>query len=195
MSSDDKKRLLTKEFNVPETHIFYSRDTSFSQGIARVTDGYGVDVVLNSLAGDSLQASWECIAPFGRFIEIGKTDIMSNSSLPMGIFAKNVTFAAVDLVSIVKTNIKLANDLFIKIVGLIADGSLRGPRPLHLYPLAEAENAFRFMQSGNSTGRIIIARTENEQVTVGKLSPEALDSFDTISFYPKLTRNIETSHS
>ncbi|ROW00409.1 hypothetical protein VMCG_07295 [Cytospora schulzeri] len=90
---------------------------------------------------------------------------MANSLLPMGIFAKNVTFAAVDLVSIVKTNKKLATQLFTKTMGLIAEGSLRGPRPLHLYPLAEAENAFRFMQSGNNTGRIVITRTENDQVT------------------------------
>lgn len=131
-----------------------------------MTDGIGVDVVLNSLAGEGLQASWESIAPFGRFIEIGKADIMANSSLPMGIFAKNVTFAAVDLVSIVKSNTKLARDLFTKTMQLIASGSLWGPMPLHLYPLAEAEKAFRFIQSGNNTGRTIITRTENDQVTV-----------------------------
>lgn len=166
VGSDEKKRLLVEDFKIPEDHIFHSRDTSFAQGVARVTDGYGVDVILNSLSGERLQASWECIAPFGRFIEIGKADIMANSSLPMGIFAKNVTFAAVDLVSIVNTNKKLATQLFTKTMGLIAEGSLGGPHPLHLYPLAEAENAFRFMQSGNSTGRIVITRTENDQVTV-----------------------------
>ncbi|KAJ2998897.1 hypothetical protein NUW58_g172 [Xylaria curta] len=165
VGSEEKKRLLVEQFNIPENHIFHSRDTSFAQGIARVTDGYGVDVILNSLAGESLQAGWECIAPFGRFIEIGKADIMANSSLPMGIFAKNITFAAVDLVSIVKTNMKLASELFIKTMGLIANGSLQGPKPLHLYPLAEVEKAFRFMQSGNSTGRIIITRTTHDLVT------------------------------
>ena len=183
------------EFNIPEDYIFHSRDTSFAQGITRVTDGVGVDVVLNSLAGEGLRASWECIAPFGRFIEIGKADIMANSSLPMGIFARNVTFAAVDLVSIVKTNIKLARELFTRTMELIADGSLRGPMPLHLYPLSEAEKAFRFMQSGNNTGRIIITRTENDQVTVSKWSSVSFQSFSPMGACPKLIRAIETSHS
>lgn len=171
MGSEEKKRLVIEELNIPEDHIFHSRDISFAQGIARVTDGVGVDVVLNSLAGEGLQASWECVAPFGRFIEIGKSDIMANSSLPMAMFAKNVTFAAMDLATLVKTNVKLGIELFTKVTELILDGSLRRPTPLHLYPLAEAEKAFRFMQSGNNTGRIIITRTENEQVTVSKMSP------------------------
>lgn len=171
VGSEEKKRLLVEELDIPEDHIFHSRDTSFAQGIARVTDGVGVDVVLNSLAGEGLQASWECVAPFGRFIEIGKSDIMANSSLPMAMFAKNVTFAAMDLATLVKTNMKLGIELFTKVTELILDGSLRRPTPLHLYPLAEAEKAFRFMQSGNNTGRIIITRTENEQVTVSKLTP------------------------
>ncbi|KAK7920460.1 polyketide synthase PksD [Apiospora marii] len=165
VGSEDKKRLLVEEFHLQREHIFYSRDTSFANGVRRVTNGRGVDVVLNSLAGEGLRASWECIAPFGRFIEIGKADIMANSSLPMGTFAKNITFAAMDLVSIVKTNVKLAGELFHKAMELITDGLLKGPKPLHLYPLAETENAFRFMQSGNNTGRIVITGTKCDQVT------------------------------
>lgn len=48
----------------------------------RVTTGYVVDVILNSLSGYGLRASWQCVAPFGRFIETGKADITGNSSLP-----------------------------------------------------------------------------------------------------------------
>ena len=49
-------------YDIPEDHILYSRNTSFAQGIMRLTDNNGVDVVLNSLSGESLIASWECIA-------------------------------------------------------------------------------------------------------------------------------------
>ncbi|KAI0484906.1 hypothetical protein GGR56DRAFT_680801 [Xylariaceae sp. FL0804] len=166
VGSDEKRRLLVEELNIAEDHIFSSRDISFAQGIKRVTGGYGVDVVLNSLAGESLHASWDCVAPFGRFIEIGKADIMANSSLHMGGFARNVSFAAVDLVAILKTKFELARELFTTTMGLVADGRLRVPTPLHRYTLAEVEKAFRFMQSGNSTGRIVIVtETGNEYVT------------------------------
>lgn len=63
VGSDDKKQLLMKLYGIPEDHIFYSRNTSFSQGVMRMTNGRGVDVVLNSLSGESLLASWDCVAP------------------------------------------------------------------------------------------------------------------------------------
>ena len=63
VGSDAKKKLLMDTYGIPEDRIFYSRNTSFAQGIMRVTANRGVDVVLNSLAGDGLLASWECVAP------------------------------------------------------------------------------------------------------------------------------------
>lgn len=62
VGSDDKKKLLMSTYDIPEDHILYSRNTSFAQGIMRLTNNNGVDVVLNSLSGESLIASWECIA-------------------------------------------------------------------------------------------------------------------------------------
>ena len=66
VGSDEKKNLLMSEYDLPEHHILYSRDTSFAEGIMRLTDGQGVDVVLNSLSGENLIASWECIAEVRR---------------------------------------------------------------------------------------------------------------------------------
>ncbi|KAL1603469.1 putative PKS/NRPS-like protein biosynthetic cluster [Paraconiothyrium brasiliense] len=155
---DFKKQLLMDEYGIPADHIFYSRDTSFAQGIMRVTNGYGVDVVLNSIAGESLRASWECIAPYGRMIEIGKADINANTSLPMAFFAKNAMFAGVDLHHIVKDMNKkeLTHKLLQKTMELARDGSVRAPSPLQIYDVDQVENAFRYLASGKNTGRILI---------------------------------------
>jgi NADPH:quinone reductase-like Zn-dependent oxidoreductase len=59
---DHKKQLLIDEYDIPASHIFYSRDLSFAEGVMPVTKGYGVDVVLNSLVGEGLRVSWDCIA-------------------------------------------------------------------------------------------------------------------------------------
>lgn len=122
----------------------------------RLTQGYGVDVVLNSLSGDSLRASWECVAPYGRFIEIGKADIAANSALPMASFARNVSFSAVDMHYMMQSSAEAAGGLLQKLMELLANGALQHPRPLHLYSTASVEQAFRFLQSGRNTGRIII---------------------------------------
>lgn len=153
---DKKKQLLVDTFEVSPDHIFYSRNTSFAQGIMRITNGCGVDVVLNSLSGDKLEASWECIAPYGRFVEIGKMDIGANASLPMAHFAKNVSFCAIDLHHIAQTNVRLTGQLVQAVMDLIALGEAACPTPLHVYPATQVEKAFRYMQSGRNTGRIII---------------------------------------
>src|SRR2546430_307801 len=72
VGSTEKKHLVMKEYGIPEDHIFSSRDLSFAKGIMRATSGKGVDVVLNSLAGEALRLSWYCLAKFGRFLEIGR---------------------------------------------------------------------------------------------------------------------------
>ncbi|OTA80299.1 hypothetical protein M434DRAFT_401803 [Hypoxylon sp. CO27-5] len=153
---EKKKQLLINTFGIPDDHIFYSRNTSFARGIMRMTNGSGVDVILNSLSGDKLQASWECIAPYGRFIEIGKTDIGKNTALPMAHFAQNVSFCAIDLLHIVQTNARLTRELVQAVMDMIANGEAACPTPLHVYPVTQVEKAFRFMQGGKNTGRIII---------------------------------------
>ncbi|KAJ8123005.1 hypothetical protein ONZ43_g943 [Nemania bipapillata] len=160
---DEKKKFLMEQFDIAEDHIFYSRNTSFAKGIMRVTKGYGVDVVLNSLSGDGLRASWECIAPYGRFIEIGKADIMANSSLPMACFAKNVSFSAVDLVHLSQSDEELTARLLKSTLGLLEQGA-RHPSPLHVYPVSKVEDAFRYLQSGKNTGRIVIGVNPTDKV-------------------------------
>ncbi|TGJ80280.1 hypothetical protein E0Z10_g8483 [Xylaria hypoxylon] len=166
VGSNNKKQLLMDRFGIPEDHIFYSRDTSFAQAVKRVTGGYGVDVLLNSLSGDSLRASWECIAPYGRFVEIGKVDISANSPLPMGHFAKNTSFAAIDMVHIHMTDKQLTRQLMQKALDLAANADFLGtPFPLHFFPASQVEKAFRLMQSGKHSGRILVNVQDSDEVT------------------------------
>ncbi|KAI9691977.1 MAG: polyketide synthase [Bogoriella megaspora] len=153
---DEKKKLLVDQLQVPEDHVLYSRDTSFAQAIKRMTNGHGVDVVLNSLSGDSLVASWECIAPYGRFIEIGKADIYANSTLPMSMFALNVSFAAVDFVHLSQTGQDTVHTVLTEFFDLLANGTILPPFPIQTYPLSKVEDAFRLMQSGKNSGRIVV---------------------------------------
>lgn len=65
--------------------------------ILAATAGRGVDVVLNSLTGDLLDDSWNACAEFGRFVEVGKRDIIDGAKLDMSVFKRGVTFTAFDL--------------------------------------------------------------------------------------------------
>ena len=166
VGSNAKKAVLMEQYGIPESHIFYSRDTSFAKGIQRVTKGRGVDVVINSLAGSSLVASWECIASYGRFIEIGKKDIMSNSNLPMFSFRKNASFMGFDASTWQEERpVEARRDLRI-LVDLIANKTLHTPHPLHVYSISQTEEVFRLMQDGKTSGKIVLEITPDAHVKV-----------------------------
>ena len=74
VGSEDKASFLVKEFGISRNRIFNSRDSSFLKGIMDATNGSGVDLVLNSLSGELLSTSWNCVAPDGAMVEIGKRD-------------------------------------------------------------------------------------------------------------------------
>ena len=80
----EKRRFLKERFpQLTDSNIANSRDCTFERDILRATGGRGVNVVLNSLAGDKLQASVRVLAQHGRFLEIGKVDLSNNSNLGM----------------------------------------------------------------------------------------------------------------
>ncbi|KAL8909850.1 MAG: hypothetical protein Q9171_004837 [Xanthocarpia ochracea] len=126
------------------------------QGIMRLTNNKGVDVVLNSLAGKSLQASFECVAPLGRFIEIGKQDIYSGETLSMAPFLKGVMFSSVDLGVVAEQAQPLMATLMEAVISLATESTIKPPQPLNVFRVSEVESAFRFLQRGTNAGKTII---------------------------------------
>lgn len=98
VGSETKVQHLINNFGIPRSHIFSSRDTSFYPNLMKETEGQGVDIVLNSLAGDLLHASWKCVAEFGKMIEIGKRDFLEHGTLALEAFGGNRAFFGVDLI-------------------------------------------------------------------------------------------------
>ncbi|EFN63051.1 Fatty acid synthase [Camponotus floridanus] len=93
VGSIEKRDFIRKTFpSIPEDHIGNSRDTSFEQMIIQGTKGRGVNIVLNSLAEEKLQASVRCLAKGGRFLEIGKFDMVFNNPLEIFAFSKDISF-------------------------------------------------------------------------------------------------------
>ena len=165
VSSQEKKDFLIQVLGVPEANIFQSRNTSFKQAVLRATSGRGVDVLLNSLSGDGLRASWECMARRGRFVEIGTVDITADSGLPMSGFAQNVSFSAVDLRDILLSDPEFTADLLQKTMQFVGETGAK-PTPVHTFSAEEVEQAFRTVQSGRNIGRVVIEPRAEDIVSV-----------------------------
>jgi emericellamide synthase (highly reducing iterative type I polyketide synthase) len=165
VGSDDKRNLLYERYGISKDHMFSSRTPAFYNGIKRLSGGHGVDVVLNSLSGEMFRQSCNLVAPFGRFVEIGRKDLMDDALMPMGFLLRNITFAYVDLTLIIEKNKPLARRLLKNIADLAAAGSIR-PVALTVMPISEIETAFRQIQAGKHTGKIILSVEESQKVKV-----------------------------
>ncbi|KAB5584987.1 fatty acid synthase S-acetyltransferase [Coniochaeta sp. 2T2.1] len=166
VGSIEKCELLAREYNIPRDHIFSSRDLTFAKGIKRMTKGRGVDVVVNALSGAALRASWDCIAPFGRFVEIGKVDIYSSARLNMDMFKNNVRFEFLDVCYFGENHEDRFNTVLRAVMQLVADGKITELRPIQAYPLSRLEEAFRFMQSGAHSGKIVLVPHDDDNVMI-----------------------------
>ncbi|KAI3391888.1 hypothetical protein diail_6656, partial [Diaporthe ilicicola] len=155
VSSQEKRQLLTDVYNVPEERIFYSRDASFAKSIKRVTQGQGVDCVLDCLSGELLKASWECLAPFGTLIEIGLRNILDNAYLDVRPLAKGTTFTFMDTFGLLQENPDYLGEILRDSSQLIGQLSLKAPSPLTVQPMGKGCDAFRTIQQGKHRGKII----------------------------------------
>lgn len=164
VGSLEKKEFIMDTYGIPEDHIFSSRDASFGPAIREATGGSGVDVVLNSLAGDLLRESWGCVAHFGRFIEIGKRDITSNTRLEMAKFNDNATFSSVDLTLLASEKPKKMADVFSQVMALFTADVIKTITPTTVFGISEVEKAFRLLQSGKTTGKLVVVPRPSEQV-------------------------------
>lgn len=137
------------------THVYDSRSTDFADQIRRDTDGYGVDIVLNSLPGAAQRAGLELLSFGGRFVEIGKRDIYGDTRLGLFPFRRNLAFYAVDLALLTLTDPNTVRELLTTIYQHIADGVLPAPETTH-YPLTEGATAIRVMGAAEHTGKLVL---------------------------------------
>lgn len=172
VGSIEKRTLLEQEYGIPRDHIFSSRDLTFQQGIKRMTNKRGVDVIVNALSGPALRASWECIAPFGRFVEIGKVDIYSSARLNMEMFKNNVRFEFIDVGYLSENHEQRFQGILTSVMQLVAAGKISELRPITVYPLSRLEEAFRYMQSGAHSGKIVVEMQSEDTVMVCLHVPE-----------------------
>ncbi|KAL8876311.1 MAG: hypothetical protein Q9198_005470 [Flavoplaca austrocitrina] len=173
VSSVEKMNFLIENYGLPRHRVFSSRDISFAKNLKDITCGRGVDVVLNSTAGEILQHSWRCLAPLGRFVEIGKRDIVQNSNLEMEKFADSVSFISVDLGVLLEVRPLLVKQLLLDVMDLFKNQAVKPVSPIMTLPMSQISRGMRMMQGGKHMGKIVIEVT-NDDIATPVSSPNAI---------------------
>jgi phthiocerol/phenolphthiocerol synthesis type-I polyketide synthase C len=148
-------------------HVLHSRSVAFADEIRAITAGQGVDVVLNSLAGEAMERSIECLKPFGRFIELGKRDFFADTRLGLRPFRRNLSYFGVDADQLLICHRELARTLFAELLELFERDELK-PLPYRVFDGDDVTTAFRLMQQAGHVGKIIVRPASGASFARGK---------------------------
>ena len=167
--STKEKRDYIIGLGVKPENIMNSRTLSFADELMEKTNGVGVDVVLNSLSGEAIFKSIRCLSAYGRFVEIGKTDIYRNSKLGLQPFGNNLTYFGVDVDRLFKQKAEFGGSLFQESIDYFVEHGFKA-HPVTVFPIAKLADAFQFMGGARHIGKIIVSMKDNVDV----LPPEEI---------------------
>lgn len=161
-AGSDEKRGLLRMLGVQ--HIFDSRSLAYADEVLAATGGQGVDVVLNSLAGEAINRNFRVLRPFGRFLELGKRDFYQNTRIGLRPFRNNISYFGIDADQLMSERPELTRRLFGQMMELFEQGVLH-PLPFREFDANQVVEAFRYMQQARQIGKIVITyRTPFERL-------------------------------
>ncbi|MEU7107939.1 SDR family NAD(P)-dependent oxidoreductase [Streptomyces sp. NPDC046215] len=163
----DKRDLLTL---LGARHVLDSRTLDFADRVGELTGGRGVDVVLNSLAGEAITRNLEILAPGGRCVELGKRDIHTGGRLALSPFRNNLSFHAVDVHQMIHRQPALSAAHFAELTHRLGQGAYR-PLAHQVFPADRVTDAFTALHRSRHTGKIVVSLAEPPPlaVTPGRL--------------------------
>jgi acyl transferase domain-containing protein/NADPH:quinone reductase-like Zn-dependent oxidoreductase/acyl carrier protein len=153
-------------------HVLDSRSLAFADEIHARTDGAGVDVVLNSLAGEAMQRSLQVLRPMGRFLELGKRDFYENTPVGLRPLRNNISYFGVDADQLMLERPEQTRAVMQELMQLFDAGTLH-PLPYRAFRAQDAVSAFRFMQQSRHIGKIVLSFASPPAADAGAAAAEA----------------------
>ena len=162
------KRRLLQALGVEAT--VDSRGHDFADRVIAITGGRGVDVVLNSLFGERMETSLACLAPFGRFVELGKRDIYGHGAMGLRAMRLNASWFGVDVDQLLRHRPDVAARAMARLARNLAGGQLL-PLPYRRFAAQDVAEAFRLMQGAGHVGKILVTPPPAPAAAPGPVAP------------------------
>ncbi|KAF4635682.1 hypothetical protein G7Y89_g2413 [Cudoniella acicularis] len=172
IESTEDRELLKRIYGLNDDHIFSSQRSSFGSAIRRLSGKEGFDVIINcvSTSMDNLTDIWDSLGSFGRFIDVGRQNY--NVRLETARLNHNQSFLSVDSISLATERPKIMGGLISNISELLSRGKIR-PCSSTIFPMSDIETAFKALQSGSTTGKLIVAPQAGDKVKATPSSKNA----------------------
>ncbi|KAH8597084.1 hypothetical protein B0O99DRAFT_85676 [Bisporella sp. PMI_857] len=179
--SAEEKSMLTEKYGILDNHIFSSRGTYFEQGIKQIWPA-GIDIVIDTLSTECREASWGCVANYGRILELERTDATPNSPFLTRTSAPNISVFVVEMASLIAERRELLSPHFQTLVELLEQGRLQNIELLETYNVSEIEKAFGQLQNKRKQSKVAVILKEEALVPVAMQPKEAI-SFEKDNTY------------
>jgi malonyl CoA-acyl carrier protein transacylase len=141
-------------------HIMNSRTLEFADQVMSLTEGKGVDIVLNSLtSGEFINKSVDALSAQGRFVELAVRNIWDYEQIREN--KPDIVYFPVDLSQTSQEQPELINSMLLQLIDNLSNGLLQPP-PLQVFPRSEVINAFRYMQKAKHIGKIVVNQTTQQ---------------------------------
>ncbi|WP_169559747.1 type I polyketide synthase [Sneathiella chinensis] len=163
-AGSDEKRNFLKLLGCE--NILDSRSLEYADRVMELTNGEGVDVVLNSLSGQAITKNLAILRPFGRFLELGKRDFYADSKIGLRPFRNNITYYGIDADQLLIEKPALSARLFKDMMVLFEQGVFK-PLVHYVFRPSQIEEAFRTMQQSRHIGKIVVSMADkaNRRIT------------------------------
>ncbi|WP_349294387.1 SDR family NAD(P)-dependent oxidoreductase [Streptomyces sp. HU2014] len=139
-----------RAFGLDDAHLASSRDLGFHDAFMTATGGRGLDVVLDCLAGEFVDASLRMLPRGGRFVEMGKTDIRDAAEVAAA--HQGVAYQAFDMMEAGPDRIQ---EMLVELVALVDAGVLKA-LPVTAWDVRRAPEAFRYLGQARNVGKVVL---------------------------------------
>lgn len=170
--SEEERTFLSETFSIDNSQIFSSQDLNFVAALRRATRGRGIDIVLNTVSGEALQATFSCLASFGRFVDFAKND---TGRLEMAPFSRSVSFTSVDITSLYTQKPRLAGRVFQKAMIVAIELTSQGNSSLETRSWSRLDEAIERVQDVKHLSNVVVVPTPDDSVLVSlRFNPSCL---------------------
>ncbi|KAL4909695.1 hypothetical protein BDW74DRAFT_186214 [Aspergillus multicolor] len=178
VGTQQKKDFLTTQCGIPADRIFWSRSLQYKDALLQQTGGRGVDVVLSTISGPGFHESLKCLAPCGRFVDVGRGNVLDKGSMGLYTFDRSISFFSFDLNLVLDEKPRIAQRLMTDAMALLEQGRITPIRLDKTFHITEMESALRYFGLGQHIGKVVLTYgpTSNKITLKGALHPHGVSS-------------------
>jgi NADPH:quinone reductase len=151
-ASSSEKLELARQMGA-DVLINYS-ESNWVEQVLEATGGKGVDVALEMVGGDVFQKTLKCLATFGRLVVFGAASGEQSKMYPSSLMARNQSVIGFFLPQIMRKP-ELLQPSLVELLCYLGEGKLKLTIG-GVFPLDEAANVHRLLQSRKTTGKLIL---------------------------------------